>query len=205
MANSNKTKIKLCGLRRAADIQAVNQLLPEYIGFVFVKDKRRYIDPSIAKELKATLDSRIKAVGVFIDEHPSTVASLVKNGAIDVIQLHGSEDEEYISRLRKLTDAPVIKAFRIKTLSDIDDANASSADLVLLDSGAGTGKAFDWSLLRDINRPFFLAGGLTPQNVSSAISELAPFGVDVSSGIETDGFKDKEKMTALVAAVRKEL
>lgn len=198
------TKIKLCGLSRACDIEAANELMPDYIGFVFAPRSKRYVTPETATELKGLLVPDIKAVGVFVNEYPETVADLLNSGVIDIAQLHGDEDGDYIKRLRQLTDKPIIKAFRIKIANDIETAEQSSADYILLDSGAGTGTVFDWSLIKIINRPYFLAGGLDLQNVRAAIAALHPFAVDVSSGIETNGLKDKNKMAAFVAAVRKE-
>ena len=198
------TKIKLCGLSRSCDIEAANELKPEYIGIVFAPKSKRYATPEKAKELKQLLDPEIKAVGVFVNEKPERVACLLKNGVIDIAQLHGSENEDYISRVRSLTDKPIIKAFRIETAKDIADIERCSADYVLLDSGAGTGIKFDWNLIQNIKRPYFLAGGLSPDNAGDAVTMLHPFAVDVSSGIETDGVKDKIKMAAFVAAVRKE-
>lgn len=196
------TKIKLCGLSRDCDITAANELMPEYIGFVFANKSKRFITPQKAYDLKKLLSSDIKAVGVFVNESPDTVAKLLNCGLIDIAQLHGSEDDSYIINLRKLTDKPVIKAFRIGNENDADKAEKSAADYVLLDSGAGTGNVFDWNLIRSIKRPYFLAGGLNVDNVATAVKALGPFAVDVSSGIETDGLKDKEKMAAFVAAVR---
>lgn len=198
------TKIKLCGLSRRCDIECANELCPDYIGFVFAKNSKRYVSPEKAKELKALLSPDIKAVGVFVDESIENIAKLLSDNIIDLAQLHGSEDEKYIARLKALTDKPVIKAFRIKNENDIKRAVNSKADIILLDSGAGTGRSFNWGLLKNINRPYFLAGGLYPENVETAIDKLSPFAVDVSSGIETDNFKDKNKMTAFVKAVRKE-
>ena len=198
------TKIKLCGLSRLCDVQAANELKPGYIGFVFAPKSKRYVTPEKAKALKQMIDPSIKAVGVFVNEEPETIVTLANNGIIDVIQLHGDEDEEDIRQLRKRIDQPIIKAFRIKTAKDIADAEQSGADYVLLDSGAGTGTVFDWRLLHNIKRPYFLAGGLESGNVGAAIHTLRPFAVDVSSGIETDGIKDQTKMAAFVAAVRKE-
>ena len=198
------TKIKLCGLSRPCDIEAANQLLPEYIGFVFAPKSRRYVTPDKAAELKHLLAPEIKAVGVFVNETPEQIVELLSKGIIDIAQLHGNEDEEYIRQLRQLTNKPIIKAFRIKTAVDIEMAEQSTADYVLLDSGAGTGTLFDWRLIRDVKRPYFLAGGLSLDNVREAIQQLTPYAVDVSSGIETDGYKDKEKMAAFIAAVRKE-
>ncbi len=123
---------------------------------------------------------------------------------IDIAQLHGDEDEDYIAQLRLLTDKKIIKAFRIKTVKDIKIAEQSTADYILLDSGAGTGEVFDWGFVKSIRRPYFLAGGLDARNAASAVKALYPFAVDVSSGIETDGVKDKTKMAAFIAAVRKE-
>ena len=198
------TKIKLCGLTRPCDIEYVNELLPEYIGFVFAPKSRRYISPEKAEVLREHLDDRITPVGVFVDEKIEVIADLIKRKIIDIVQLHGNESEKYITGLRRVIDCPVIKAFRIESEADIVSANNSSADYVLLDSGGGTGKVFDHSLLKDIARPYFLAGGLTPENVETAIKQLAPFAVDASSSLETDGFKDKIKMTAFVNAVRKD-
>lgn len=197
------TKIKLCGLKRPQDIQAANELLPAYIGFVFAPKSRRYVHPDRAEELRRMLNPGIIPVGVFVNETPETVAALLDRGIIDIAQLHGKEDAAYIRRLRQLTKKPLIQAFRIDTPADVAAAQASTADYVLLDSGAGgTGTCFDWSLLQDIQRPYFLAGGLTPENVGGAVATLHPYAVDVSSGIETDGAKDKEKMTQFVRAVR---
>ncbi len=198
------TKIKLCGLSRPCDIEAANELKPDYIGFVFAPKSRRYVTYKKAEELKSLLSPDIEAVGVFVNEPPQNVATLLKKGIIDIAQLHGDEDEDYIAELRLLTDKPIIKAFRIKTANDIKIAEQSTADDILLDSGAGTGTVFDWELLKSIQRPYFLAGGLDARNVASAIKTLNPYAVDVSSGIETDGVKDKTEMAAFVAAVRKE-
>lgn len=198
------TKIKLCGLSRPCDLEAANKLKPEYIGFVFAPKSRRYVTPQTAAELKQLLSPEIQAVGVFVNEDEEKIADLLHSGIIDIAQLHGSEDEDYIGRLKRLADKPIIKAFQVETESDIADAKQCSADYILLDSGAGTGMMFDWNLLKNIRRPYFLAGGLSPDNVGKAVATLHPFAVDVSSGIETGGTKDKEKMAAFVAAVRKE-
>ena len=198
------TKIKLCGLSRPCDIYAVNALNPEYIGFVFAKKSKRYVSPSIAAELKQLLSPGIKAVGVFVNEDPERIAGLLQNGTIDMVQLHGDEDEAYIARLHSLTPKPIIKAFPIVHAEDMAKAGQSTADFVLLDSGAGTGTVFDWKLIEGFNRPYFLAGGLSADNVGAAVDALHPYAVDVSSGIETNGYKDQIKMAAFAAAVRKE-
>lgn len=198
------TKIKLCGLKRECDIEAVNKLNPDFIGFVFAEKSKRYVNPIEAAKLKEMLSKDIKAVGVFVNESPEAVAELLNKGTIDMAQLHGSEDEEYISRLRSLTDKPLIKAIKVQSKADIEAADESSADYVLLDSGAGTGMTFNWQLIKGIKRPYFLAGGLTPENVAEAVKTLNPYAVDVSSGIETDGLKDEAKMADFVSIVRKE-
>lgn len=196
------TKIKLCGLKRACDIVWANELKPDYIGFVFAKQSRRYVEPEEAGKLKAMLHESIKAVGVFVDEKPEVVAELVKRGIIDAVQLHGCEDEVFLAQLRKMIHVPVFQAFRIQTGEDVQRAEKSSADRILLDAGAGCGETFDWKLLQNINRPYFLAGGLTPENVADAIERLEPYGVDASSSLETEGVKEKKKMAAFVEAVR---
>lgn len=212
-------RIKLCGLSRPQDIETANRLWVEYIGFVFAKGSRRYITPERAAELRKELKHGTRAVGVFVDEPAETVAKLLADGVIDIAQLHGSEDEAYIQRLRELTDRPIIKAFRLGSgtaaQTDAEDrggalertlaaAAQSTADIVLLDSGAGTGMVLNWERLAeyDFPREYILAGGLTPDNVGKAIRMLHPMGVDVSSGIETDGVKDEAKMAAFIDAVR---
>ena len=198
------TRIKICGLRRPEDIAAANEVRPEYIGFVFFSGSRRCVTAEEARRLRKGLAPEIKAVGVFVDEAPETVAKLLSDGTIDLAQLHGSEDEAYLADLRKRTDKPLIRAFRVRGAEDALRAQASSADEILLDAGAGDGKTFDWSWLRQVKRPYFLAGGLTPENAGRAVRELKPYAVDVSSGIETGGFKDIVKMRAFVRAVRME-
>ena len=196
------TKIKLCGLKRACDIEWANELKPDYIGFVFAKQSRRYVSPNDAEELRKLLHPSIKVAGVFVDAKIEVIAGMAKLNIIDVVQLHGSEDEDYLRKLRRRICIPVFQAFRISSLEDIKRAEESSADMVLLDAGEGCGEVFDWSLLKDIKRPYFLAGGLTPENVSDAIDRLHPYGVDASSSLETDGVKDSVKMAAFVKAVR---
>lgn len=196
------TKVKLCGLRSPEDIQEANRLYPEYIGLVFAEKSRRFVTREQAENLKKMLDPSITAVGVFVDEIPETVAELLNAGVIDAAQLHGKEDESYIRKLKSLTDKPVIKAIRVRDREEAENAEKSSADLILFDAGAGDGKTFCWEILDRVKRPYILAGGLTPENVGKAVRKLSPFGVDVSSGIETDGKKDAEKMERFVGAVR---
>ena len=188
------TKIKMCGMSRMADITAANDIGPDYIGFVFFKRSKRYVSPDQAALLKKELKSGIKAVGVFVDEDIDAVARMANEDIIDVIQLHGSEDDKYIKDLRERTDKPIIQAIIIREKQDIKKAENSPADMILLDAGAGSGEAFDWNMLNDIKRPYFLAGGLSFDNVKDAVARLHPYAVDVSSGIETDGKKDEKKM-----------
>lgn len=178
------TKVKLCGLSRESDIAAVNKLKPDLVGFVFAKKSKRYVSPEQAEHLKSLLAPGILAAGVFVNEPVEAVAELLDRGVIDVAQLHGSEDDDYIARLRALTGKPIFRAFKVKSEADLPAIESCAADLVLLDSGAGTGKTFDWSLVRSVQRPYFLAGGLDPDNIADAIAALHPYGVDVSSGIE---------------------
>ena len=204
------TKIKFCGLTRKKDIEAVNILKPEYIGFVFAKSSKRFIDPVKAFELKKILSPEILSVGVFVDENIKIISKIANNNIIDLIQLHGNESEKYIYELRKLInqDKKIIKAFTInnKNKNNILNSAESSADYILIDSGAGTGKLFDWEILNlnNISRKYFLAGGLNPENVGHAVKLLNPYAVDVSSGIELDGLKNYESMYKFIAAVRGE-
>ncbi len=196
------TRIKMCGLSRPEDIEAANELKPEYIGFVFAEKSRRYVTPEKAAGMKRRLSPDIQAVGVFVNAELSLIRELTDKNVIDMIQLHGDEDDAYIREVRSFTDKPVIRAFRVTKAEDIAEAEKSTADLILLDSGAGTGTVFDWKLAGQIRRPFFLAGGLDPENVEEAVRKLNPYAVDVSSGIETDGLKDRAKMAAFADAVR---
>ena len=196
------TKIKLCGMRRECDIEYVNELLPDYIGYIFAPKSKRFISDKEAERLTHLLDNRIVPVGVFVNESVEHIVSLVEHGIIRAVQLHGKEDNDYIKILRKEVDCPIIQAFRIEKEDDIKDAERSAADYILLDSGGGTGEVFDWSLLKGINREFFLAGGLTPENMEQALRMLAKYGVDASSSLETDGYKDKDKMSLFVNTIR---
>lgn len=199
------TKIKLCGLQNLSDVIAANAVQPDYIGFVFAQNSRRYVEPRKAMALRKRLAGRIEAVGVFVDAPVEDLVMLLNKGTIDIAQLHGSEDEEYINVLRKRTDKKIIKAFRIETMKNLQNAEHCTADYILLDSGGGTGKCFDWNLLQGFKRPYFLAGGLGCDNIAEVVCQLCPYAVDVSSGIETDGKKDYKKMLAFTNAVRNKL
>lgn len=196
-------KIKICGLKRVEEIRCLNRLRPDFCGFVFAPESRRYLEKPQALELKKILSPAIPAVGVFVNAKPEAAAAYVREGIIDAIQLHGQEDEAYLSCLRRFTDAPVIQAFSVNTEADLRLAEKSSADLVLLDSGAGgTGKRFDWNLLENFSRPFLLAGGLNTGNVREAMKICRPWGLDISSGVETNGVKDPLKIETCIRRIR---
>ena len=198
-------KIKLCGLSRPVDIDYVNQAKPDYCGFIVNFPKsRRNVTPEQVRALTARLSGDIIPVGVFVDESVETVAGLLEDGTIAVAQLHGHEDEAYLAALRKLTAKPIWQAFQIRSAADLERAKSSTANLVLLDSGQGSGVTLDWRILADFPRPFVLAGGLTAENIPTAVQQVKPYAVDLSSGVETEGYKDYEKMLAAVAAVKKE-
>ncbi len=196
------TKIKFCGLSRPCDAVYANEIKPDYVGFVFFERSRRNISFERAQELKKILYPDIKTVGVFVNDEPEKILRFSK--VIDLIQLHGNENEIYIEKLKSLIHKPIIKAFQIKDAREIKTALTSPADYIMFDSGQGTGKNFNWDFIKNFSRDYFLAGGLDADNVAQAIKILNPFAVDVSSGIETDGFKDKIKMSAFAATVRKE-
>lgn len=196
------TRIKLCGMMLPEDIETVNLLQPDYVGFVFAAQSRRCITENQARQFRSLLSPDIPAVGVFVNENPERVAFLLETGAIDLAQLHGTENEDYISHLRLLTAKPLIRAYRIQKPEDLTEAAVSTAEHILLDSGAGSGSVFDWSLLRKFPRPYFLAGGLSAGNAAEAVRTLHPYALDVSSGIETDGKKDPEKMRQFIQQVR---
>ena len=156
-------KVKFCGLSRICDIEGANALMPEYIGFVFAPQSRRCILPEKAAKLKSLLSPGIKAVGVFVNQQPEFAAELLNSDIIDIAQLHGNEEDNYIEQLRRLTHKPIIQAFRITGAEEVITAQNSIADCILLDAGAGTGTSFDWKLVQNIKRPYFLAGGLKMQ------------------------------------------
>ena len=199
----DRVRIKICGLMRPQDIDMVNEVCPDIAGFILASGRRRTVTPERMREMTDRLKPEIRSAAVFLDQDIRWIADLAEGGLMDIIQLHGHEGNEEIRYLRSRTDKMVIKAFRIDTAEDIRRAEDSEADLVLLDHGAGgTGQAWDWSLLTGMKRPFILAGGLDSENVQEAVRKTQPFGVDVSSGVETDGCKDREKILRFVRAVR---
>ena len=202
------TRIKICGLKRPEDVEYVNQYLPDYAGFVFAGSKRKVTDEQ-AEELGRKLDERITPVGVFVNEPAEHIVSLVKKGIIRVVQLHGDEDETYILKLRELLkEAEIIKAVRVQNREQILEAAKLPCDYLLLDTWqkdayGGCGKQFDKSLIpSELTVPYFLAGGLSAENIQENIKTCHPYAVDVSSAVETDGNKDRKKIQEFIERVR---
>jgi len=207
-------KIKICGLSREEDIEYVNEARPDYSGFVFA-ESRRIVTPAQAAKLRRLLAEEITAVGVFVDAPIDDIAGLCRDGIISLAQLHGAEDDAYIARLKEAArGVPVIKVVKSAELLSLAEAGkivAANADYYLVDSGAGSGKTFDWDLLRagtpcaswlqSSEKQWFLAGGITPENIVQAM-ELNPYAIDVSGGAETGGIKDRNKIVQLTAMVR---
>lgn len=205
-------RIKICGLTCMEEIRAVNEIGPDYIGFVFAKESRRAVDVSRAARLREALDGRIRAVGVFVDSSMEEVLQLAESGTIDLIQLHGAQTSGYLHELKERTSLPVIRAVCMtgqdakEQLSIWDN---SEADYLLLDGGnGGEGRLFDHDRIGTVHKPFFLAGGLTPGNIADAARRVLPFAVDISSGVEYDGpitagpRKDPQKMREAVRRIR---
>lgn len=200
------TKIKICGLTRLEDMEAVNRLGPDYIGFVFAESRRK-VTPQQAQRLKAELDYRIKSVGVFTNESVEFITAICDAGTIDMVQLHGNETETYLLELKQKITCPIMKAVRVQNTEQIRMEANSGCDFLLLDTWkngqyGGSGKMFDHDLIPELKKPFFLAGGLSSANISQAILGCTPYGVDVSSGVETDGIKDQVKMKRFIKTIR---
>lgn len=200
------TKIKICGLKTLEDVAAVNQVKPDYVGFVFANTKR-YVTDAQAKAMREMLLPEIQTVGVFVNEPMEHVIQLCREGTIQMIQLHGDESEAYAKALRKKVDNPVIRAIRVQSTQQILAFRNYPCDYFLfdtykMDAYGGTGETFDRTLIPSINKPFFLAGGLGEDNVQEAIRQCAPYAVDVSSSVETEGSKDVDKIVAFVKKVR---
>ena len=196
-------KIKICGLRRLEDIEIVNKYKPDYIGFVFADSKRK-VSHDLARKLKDNLSPDIISVGVFVDSSPEEILELYNEGIIEVVQLHGSENEEFILNLKEKTNykIKIINAIEMYDGIDLKKYDNSEADYLLFDSGKGSGKTFDWNLIQnDLKKDFFLAGGLSSSNICEAITEFNPYAVDLSSSLETDGFKDEDKIKEIMEVI----
>ena len=196
-------KIKICGLKRLEDVEIVNKYKPDFVGFVFADSKRK-VTPNLARQMKQNLDDSIQSVGVFVDAAIDEILEIHEQGIIDMAQLHGSESEDYIDELKKKSNCQlkIINAIEMDDEKDLLEYDNSIADYLLLDSGKGSGKTFDWRLIRkDLKKEFFLAGGLNSKNISKAIEEFNPYAVDLSSSVETDGYKDELKIKEVMEEV----
>lgn len=207
-------KIKICGLRREEDICCVNAYLPDYIGFVFYPKSKRCVTGEQAQKLKEKLDPRILAVGVFVNADPDEVIALLQKNIIDIAQLHGQESEEQLRKIREQTGKPVIRAVKVTEETNLQEAYQTEADYILLDNGMGSGKPFPWDVIlqqlaqeelqeKIRRKPFFLAGGISPENMEQAAKAFRPYALDLSSSVETDGVKDPEKIRKLMETIRK--
>lgn len=188
-------KIKICGLKRTQDIDYVNELRPDYIGFILTDGFRRSISAAQAKMLKASLDKNITSVGVFVDDDIDKINGLISDRVIDLVQLHGKESPDYCKKI----NAPVIKYFRPDMFDQIKEYDT---DYYLFDSGTGTGRTFDWNQIPKTAKPFFLAGGISGDNICRAINEINPYCIDVSSAVETDGNKDYNKIKQIMECMK---
>ena len=202
-------KIKICGLKTEKDIKIVNKYTPDYVGFILAQSKRR-INFETAQGLKGLLDPSIPAVGVFVNESWEIISEYVEKKVIDMIQLHGDESLEWVERLKAEVNVPIIKALRVKDETQLIGLlpyiKEVKADYLLFDTYqeglyGGSGKSFDWQLLKEIQRPYFLAGGIGLHNIEEAC-KVQPFAIDVSSGVETEGSKDEKKVAQLITKVR---
>ncbi|MGI6069612.1 MAG: phosphoribosylanthranilate isomerase [Blautia sp.] len=200
------TKIKICGLRRIEDVEMVNRYLPEYAGFVFAPSSRQ-VTAEEAGILKKALVPEIQSVGVFVDAPFAEIVEICKRGIIDVVQLHGHEDADTIRAVKEATGKTVIKAVRVQNKEQVEAAQKLPCDFLLLDTfrpgaAGGTGEDFDLSILPKLGKPFFLAGGLRPENVRAKMDRCCPYGVDVSSGVEQGGWKEEMLIRQFVQEVR---
>ena len=196
-------KIKICGIRRLEDIEIVNRYKPDYIGFVFAESKRK-VSHDLALKMRKELSSDIVPVGVFVDAEASEITGLFESGVIEIAQLHGNESEEYIMNLKENTNGnlKIINAIEMSDEKDLLKYDSSKADYLLLDSGKGSGKTFDWRLIRkDLKKDFFLAGGIDIFNVKKAIEEIDPYAIDLSSSLEIDGFKDENRIKEIMEVI----
>lgn len=196
-------KIKICGLRRLEDVEIVNKYKPDYIGFVFADSKRK-VSHELAGKMKNNLSSDIISVGVFVNASQDEILKLFNDEVIEIAQLHGCESEDYINNLKENTndELKIIKAIEMTGSEDLSKYDNSHADYLLLDSGKGSGKTFDWKLIRkDLKKDFFLAGGINSSNVRKAIDEFNPYAIDLSSSLETNDYKDENKIKEIMEVI----
>ena len=206
------TKIKICGLKSLEDVAIVNEVMPEYVGFVFAKSKRK-VSKELALQMRVALHPKIQVVGVFVKEPMEHIVDLCQEQIIDLVQLHGEETLEYVQELRRKIKQPIIYAKRLaqtgeRSKGDLpQELERFPTDYLLFDTYVkdvygGSGKLIDYEGVPKLRKPFFLAGGLTEETVVKAIVSVKPYCVDVSSGVETDGRKDCEKIIRFVQQVR---
>lgn len=192
-----KTKFKICGITQLNEIYDANQYLPDYVGFVFAQGRHKITTES-ASLFRKMLNQNIQTVGVFVNEDIKQIRKIADQGIINLIQLHGQEDEQYIHELRGMCDKKIIKAFSVMSINDIKIAEKTSADYILYDyEKGGSGQKFNWHLLKGCKRDYFLAGGINYQNIDTAL-KMKPFAIDISTGAETNGIKDKNKIDWLL-------
>ena len=197
-------KVKICGLRRPEDIEAANAAKPDYVGFIFVPETKRYVNPDLAANFRRDLAADIQTVGVFVNAPIEEIVAICQAGTIDLVQLHGEEDQAYIAHLKGQVDQHIIKSVAVGDELVVDP---NQADYLLFDSlspsRGGSGKIFDWQMVSAYQeKPFFLAGGLGVKNIEEALKVVRPYAVDASSSLETDGVKDPVKMQEFVAKIR---
>lgn len=188
------TRLKICGIKRVEDVDIINQIKPDFIGFVFAQSKRR-IDLKTAINLRKLIDSKIISVGVFVDEDIDNIVSAVNTKAIDIVQLHGNEDKEYIKKLKQKVDVKIIKAIIVDNIKNIEiNKDYPNADFLLIDSGYGSGKTFNWDVSIKTNKSLFVAGGINIDNIEKAYKRFNPYAFDLSTSVEVNGFKDFNKI-----------
>ena len=193
-------KIKICGLFRSEDIEYINEAKPDFVGFVFAKSHRQ-VSVETAEKLKKNLDKNILSVGVFVNEDMNKIAKICNKKIIDIVQLHGDENDNYIKKLRTLINNKIIKAVKVKSGEDILRWRNCQADFLMFDAGTGSGQTFNWNLIENFIKPYFLAGGINETNIDEAL-KLKPYCIDISSGVETNKIKDKEKILKIVRRVK---
>lgn len=198
-------KIKICGLKSLDDIEIINKVNIDFAGFIFATKSKRKVDINLAFKMKNIINPTIKTVGVFQDQEIDEITELSK--IIDIIQLHGNEDNEFIKRVKEKTNKKVIKAYRADDKLKENMEN-SLADYILIDSDnknsfGGTGQTFDWKIIPKTDKKIFLAGGLNVSNIENAIKTVNPYCVDINSGVETDEKKDEKKILEIVQLIRK--
>lgn len=212
--NMRQTKIKICGITESRGLEAAVTHGADFVGFVFHGSSSRCVTPAQVQRLTTQIPESVLKVGLFVDPDEAALDAVLSQVTLNLIQLHGNESPERVSAVKSHTSLPVIKALRIASKIDLNQASLfdDSADWMMFDAKSkiegqfgGTGHTFDWSILegQKVSKPWMLAGGLTPGNVVEAVTRLRPTAVDVSSGVEREpGIKDPDKIAAFIKAVR---